>query len=163
MRFTKTSCVPICGKVVTALSILALTGCDLPPRAKHGPRITSYYQLYEVGLAIRSYEHQHGELPLYLSALVPDYIATNQISIFYVTNKFAQQQSLPLDWKDNPTQIDRFSSYVYLGTNSMHGIIAYEKTNLWKSTTPNPDRVAVLFSDFHVQYVPTTNLQTYLR
>jgi len=136
-----------------------ITGCDLSPRAVNGPRITSCGQLYEVGLAIRSYQHQHGELPPRLSNLVPGYISTSHIAIFYVTNNFVQQQVLPSDWKENPTQIDQCSSYVYLGTSGMQGIIAYEKTNLWKSTATYPDKVAVLFSDFHVQYVPIAKLQ----
>jgi hypothetical protein len=163
MRPTKATCVFICGLALMAFGIFALTGCDLSPRAEHGPRITSYDHLYEVGLAIRDYKHQHGALPPRLSDLVPAYIPTNQIAIFYVTNKSTQRQALPQDWKENPAQIDQCSSYVYLGTNGVAGIVAYEKTNLWKSNATYPGKVAVLFSDFHVQYVPITELQNQLR
>jgi hypothetical protein len=144
-----------------AFSIFALTGCDLSPRGEHGPRITSYGHLYEVGLAIQNYKERNGELPQHLSNLVPTYIPTNHIAIFYVINESAKQQVLPPDWEGNPKEIDRFSSYVYLGTNGMAGVIAYEKTNLWKSTATYPDKVAVLFSDFHVQYVPITELKNH--
>ncbi|MBU6410226.1 MAG: hypothetical protein KGR98_07550 [Verrucomicrobia bacterium] len=114
-------------------------------------------------MAIRDYKHQHGELPPRLSDLVPAYIPTNHIALFYVTNESAQQQVLPPDWKENPAQIDQYSSYVYLGTNGVADIVAYEKTNLWKSTATEADKVAVLFSDFHVQYVPIADLQKQIR
>ena len=59
-------------QVLMLLGSLAMnTGCDVSPRAAHGPRTTSYAQLYEVGLAIRDYRNQRGELPSHFSDLVP--------------------------------------------------------------------------------------------
>jgi len=131
-------------------------------RISHAPRITSFSNLHTIGLAIGSYAENHRMLPLRLSNLVPDCIPTNEIAIFYVLNQDARQDILPSDLKENPTYIDLYSSYVYLGTNGVRGIIAYEKTNLWKSTATYPDKVAVLFFDFHVQYVSIVELQKML-
>jgi hypothetical protein len=150
--------------VMVFAAFVLVMGCPLSPsRAVNGPRITSVGNLHQVGITIRNYKDQQGKLPSHLSDLVPGYIPTNHIAIFYVTNNFVQQKVLPSDWKENPTQIDRYSSYVYLGTNGVRGIIAYEKTNLWKPSATYPDKVAVLFSDFHVQYMPITELQNQLR
>ena len=132
-----------------------VSGCkESPSRAVTGPRITSYDHLYHIGIAVRDYKNEHGQLPLQLSDLVPHNILSNQLALFYVNGRGTRDQFLPSDWNINPKQIDRYSAYVYLGTNSGQGIIAFEKTNLWKSTTAQAGKLAVLFSDFHVQYVP---------
>ena len=98
-----------------------------------------------------------------LSEVVPRYIPLSQIDIFYVTNTLASNQTLPQDWKSDPNQIDEHSSYCYVGTNNTHGIIAFERTNLWKATIANADKVAVLFSDFHVQYISVIKVQELIR
>ena len=122
-------------------------------------RTTSYANLYEIGLAIRQYKYENGALPIHLSDIVPRNIPLNQMGIFYVTNKFATEQVLPPDWNVNPRQIDFYFAYNYVGTSNILGIIAFEKTNLWKPTAVNADKVAVLFSDFHVEYVPIVKVQ----
>jgi hypothetical protein len=109
--------------------------------------------LYKIGLAIRQYEFDNGVLPARLSEIVPRNIPFDQINIFYVTNQLASNQTLPQNWNRDPSQIDINSSYCYIGTNNANGIMAFERTNLWKSTTANADKLAVLFSDFHVQYI----------
>jgi hypothetical protein len=40
----------------------------------------------------------------------------------------------------------------------LYGIVAYEKTNLWKSNVENPDRLAVLFSDGRVDMMLVSKL-----
>jgi len=126
---------------------------------RSGPRITSYANLYKIGLAIRQYKFDNGALPMRLSEIVPRNIPLNQIDIFYVTNKLASNQVLPQDWNSDPNQIDINSSYCYVGTNNINGIIAFERINLWKPTTANADKLAVLFSDFHVQYISIAKVQ----
>jgi hypothetical protein len=134
-----------------------LVGCG--PRIRHGPRITSYANLYKIGTAIRDYTEDHGVRPQQLSNLVPKYIPLDQIGIFYVTNNYVQTPSIPVDWASNPSRVDQFSSYTYLGTNSVHEILAFEKTDLWKPGASHYGEVAVLFTDFHVQYFPTQKLR----
>lgn len=126
------------------------------PRSRiyHGPRIMSYTHLHEIGIALRDYKLQYGHLPAELSNLVPEFIPTNQLAIFYVPNQYARQEIHLPDWDTNPLRVDEFSAYVYLGTNDNRNILAFEKTNLWKSSVSYPDKVAALFSDFHVEYVP---------
>jgi hypothetical protein len=46
-----------------------------------------------------------------------------------------------------------------LGTNSVHEILAFERTDLWKPSASHQGEVAVLFTDFHVQYLPTEKLR----
>ena len=139
-----------------------LAGCSPSPVAS-GPRITSYSNLYKIGLAIRQYKLENGALPMRLSDIVPRNMPLNQIGTFYMTNNFAAEQVLPLDWKDNPSQIDVYSSYDYVGRSNMDGVIAFEKPNLWKPTAPNADKLAVLFSDFHVQYIATIELKNLIK
>jgi hypothetical protein len=142
-------------------AITLVTGCS-PSEVKTGARITSYSNLYEIGLAIRQFKDENGALPMHLSDIVPRNIPLNKIGIFYVTNKFAYQQVLPSDWSVNPRRIDVYSSYNYVGTSNINGIIAFEKSNLWRPSTVNADKVAVLFSDFHVEYVSIAKMQTYI-
>lgn len=106
--------------------------------------------LHDIGLAIRDFQSDHGVYPPELSSLVPQYITATNLQLFYVTNDSYRALELPTDWNVNPGRIERYSSYVYLGTNNPNGIIAYEKTNLWKPTVARPDQVAVLYSDGHV-------------
>jgi hypothetical protein len=136
-----------------------LLGCD---SWSSPPRISSYSNLHRIGVALRDYRDDHGMLPQHLSDLVPQYISTNQLGIFYTTNAFARPGPIPPDWASNPTRIDQFSSYVYLGTNSQCDVVAFERTNLWITTTAHSNEVAVLFVDFHVQYVSCSGLQTML-
>src|SRR5262249_29003754 len=132
-----------------AVALLAsLTACD-PDRP---PRFTSYSNLHAVGLALRNYTNDHGQLPQRLSDLVPDYIPQDRMDTFYIANKYVQRRSKPSDWASNRFQIDRLSSYRYIGTNSPNEIIAFEKPGLWKPSAPLPEQLAVLYKDFHVQY-----------
>ena len=139
-----------------ALMILAVlafvAGCS-PSKVKTGARITSYSNLYEIGLALRQFKFENGDLPTHLSDIVPRYVPINQVGMFYITNKFVYTQVIPPDWSVNPKRIDVYSAYNYVGTNDIHGIIAFEKTNLWKPTTANSDKIAALYSDFHVEYI----------
>jgi len=137
-------------------ALVLMTGCD--SQANNGQRITSYANLYKIGLAIRSYADEKGARPPQLSNLVPQYVHLDQIGIFYVTNNYARKPDLPPDWASNPSRIDQYSSYVYLSTNNEHGVLAYEKTDLWKPNAPNPGESAVLFTDFHVQSLPILKL-----
>jgi hypothetical protein len=134
-----------------------LVGCH--STLKQGPRITSYAHLHTIGTAIRDYTDDHRARPQQLSDLVPRYIPLDQIGIFYVTSKKAHNTSVPPDWASNPSRISQYSSYVYLGTNSVHDILAFEKTDLWKPSAAHEGEVAVLFTDFHVQYFPTQKLR----
>ena len=140
------------------IGFVFLVGCS-PSHVKTGPRITSYSNLYKIGLAIRDYKNEHAELPARLSDIVPQNVSLSEIGMFYVTNQFTVDQMMPSDWEFNPRQIDVYSSYNYVGTNNINGIIAFEKTNLWKATVANAGEVAVLFSDFHVQYVSIVEVQ----
>jgi len=90
---------------------------------------------------------------------VPRYIPLDQIGMFYVTNNDAQNPSVPTDWASNSSRIGRFSSYVYLGTNSVKDILAFERPNLWKPSAAHSLEVSVLFSDYHVQYIQRVKLQ----
>lgn len=109
------------------------------------------------------YKGRHGDLPQRLSDLVPTYISSTNLSTFYTVNEYTQQRSLPDGWDIDPLVIDEASSYVYLGTNGPNGVIAFERTNLWKSAAFNSTKVAVLFSDFHAQYVSIDELQEWFR
>jgi hypothetical protein len=142
------------------VTLFGVNGCDVSPsRSVPGPRITSYGHLAEIGRALRDYKEEHGDLPPRLSDLVPDQIPLDQIPLFYVKAKAAQDLALPPDWARNPKRIDQYSAYAYLGTNNVRGIIAFEKTNVWKATAPHAGQLAVLFSDFHVQYVRVADIQ----
>jgi hypothetical protein len=143
-----------------AAIIALMNGCGSSIR--HGPRISSLAHLHDIGVKIRNYQDEHGKLPPQLSDLVPNYFSTNEMAIFYVTNEYAQQ-IMPSDWNVNPKEINNYSSYFYLGINNTNGIIAFERTNLWKSTTTQSDKVAVLFSDFHVQNVSIAELQKLIK
>lgn len=142
---------------LVVLAFLVSTGCG--SRTTQGARITSYANLHKIGTAIRDYADDHEAHPYKLSALVPRYIHLDQLDIFYVTNNDAQNPSRPPDWATNPSHIDRFSSYVYLGTNNRHNILAFERLDLWKPNAPHPFEVAVLFSDYHVQYIQNVRLR----
>lgn len=133
------------------------TACS--PRARSGPRIISHANLYKIGLAIRQFELTNGALPVRLSEIVPRFIPLDQIGLFYITNRPFSTQELPQGWQTDPNLIDAYSSYNYLGTNNVHGVIAFERTNLWKATMKSADQVAVLFSDYHVQRIPIVKLQ----
>ena len=134
-----------------------LFGCD--STNKNGPRITSYAHLHEIGTAIRDYTGDHGARPQQLSDLVPRYIQLDQIGIFYVTSDKARNPSVPTDWASNPTRLNQYSSYVYLGTNSVRDILAFERPDLWKPSAERALEVAVLFSDYHVQYISRVKLR----
>jgi hypothetical protein len=139
---------------------VVIIGCD--SRTKKGPRFTSYANLHRIGLAIRDYTDENGARPKDLSNLVPRYIPLDQISVFYVSDVHAKKQSIPPDWASNLSRIDQYTSYVYLGTNSVQGVLAYEKMDLWGTNASSPGKVAVLFTDFHVQFLPTLKLQELL-
>jgi len=145
-------CLPI-----LAMASLLCVGCN-PSRAVKGPRIESYSQLYTIGMAIRDYKEEHGALPRRFSDLVPKEVPFENLKIFYVTNTSSQNQSLPEGWNTRVELADQYSSYVYLGTNGLNGIIAHERTNLWKQTATHSNVVAVLFSDFHVEYRPISEV-----
>ena len=145
-----------------AIGFLILSGCN-PSKAVNGPRIRSVAQLHTIGVAIRDYKDDNLTFPNRLSDLVPTQIAFSRIEVFYVTNEFTQQQIQPVGWNTNAALIDQFSSYSYLGTNGSNGIIAHERTNLWRPTATYPDQVAVLFEDFHVEYVSIITLRSWLR
>ena len=150
MRSVRTlSC--IAAAVVTCV---AITAC----RSQKPARFTSYANLYEIGHAIANYSHDHRGIPQSLSELVPDYVPFDRIGIFYATNKYVRRPVLPSDWTSNPTRIDQFSSYHYLGTNSVDGIICFERLDLWKPSAPLSNEVAVLYQDFRVQYFPSDKL-----
>lgn len=133
-----------------------------PSHVSTGPRITSTAHLHTIGVALRDYKDEHGRLPERFSDLVPDYITSSNMAIFYITNELTKQQGVPSNWNVDSAVIDEHSSYVYLGTNDMHGIIAFEKTNLWKTTATHAHTVAALFSDFHVQDVSIAQLHIWL-
>jgi hypothetical protein len=141
---------------IALVAFAAMVGCDSRPK---GVRIASYSNLHKIGTAIRDYRDEHGFLPQALSDLVPRYITFDQIGVFYQTNDSVQNPSLPPDWPSNPSKIDQYAAYDYLGTNSVNDILAFEKTNLWKPGTGTADKLAVLFSDFHVQYVQRPEVQ----
>ena len=143
---------------MTCVLFAVITACS-PSRVRNGPRITSYANLYKIGLAIRQYKFDNGALPVRLSQIIPRNIPLDQIDIFYVTNQLASNQTLPQNWNRDPNQIDINASYCYIGTNNAHGVIAFERTNLWKPATANADKLAVLFSDFHVQYISIAEVQ----
>lgn len=138
-------------------TLLIMFGCG--SRTVQGPRITSKANLHRIGTAIRDYADDHGSRPQKLSDLVPRYIPLDQIGMFYVTNNDAQNPSVPTDWASNSSRIGRFSSYVYLGTNSVKDILAFERPNLWKPSAAHSLEVSVLFSDYHVQYIQRVKLQ----
>lgn len=144
--------------LLVVLAALLTNGCS-PSHLKDGPRIRSTSQLHTIGLALRDYQHDHGKLPERLSELVPRYIGTNSLATFYVTNRFTQEHVLPPNWTKDPSVIDGHASYVYLGTNIIHGVVAFEKTNLWRASAHHADKVATLFSDFSVVDVLVTELQ----
>jgi hypothetical protein len=151
-----------CAKTVVLTSLLvvssALTsGCG--PTVKNGPRVTSFENLRKIGFAIRAYADGHGVLPQSFSNLVPVYIPLDKIGVFYVTNGYAKEMPIPADWPSNPSIVDQYSSYIYLGTNNLHGVLAYEKVELWKPTASYHGQIAVLFTDFHVQYLATAKLE----
>jgi hypothetical protein len=148
---------PLLAGFLVSSVFVVLIGCD--SRTKNGPRFTSYANLHKIGLAIRDYTDDNGGRPQHLSNLVPRYIPLDQIRIFYVNDGNATNRSVPPDWASNPSRIDQYASYVYLGTNSEQGVLAYEKMDLWKTNASFPGKVAVLFTDFHVQLLPTLQLQ----
>ena len=124
---------------------------------KH-PRFTSTSHLYKIGLAIRGYGHDYGIVPERLSDLLPHYISTNDLEVFYVTSTSARQEEKPADWRTNPRRVDQFASYVYLGRSNVHEVLAFEKPGLWKSTVDHSSDVAVLFTDYNVHDVPLKKL-----
>jgi len=140
---------------------LALVGCE-PSKAVDGPRIRSYGQLYAIGIAIRDYKEEHSQLPDKLSHLVPVSIGFSDVGLFYVTNKLANHLSLPAGWETNSSIIDEYSAYIYVGRTNSRGVIAFERTNLWQPAAAYPGKVAVLFSDFHVEYVPIPRLESWM-
>jgi hypothetical protein len=142
------------------LEVAAVSGCG--PQTKDGPRISSYANLHKIGVAIRDYTDEHGVRPKYLSDIIPQYVPFDQISIFYISNSLTKEAIIPKDWASNPSLIDRYASYIYLGANTELRILACEKTNLWKTEASRSGEVAVLFSDFHVQYLPVVQLQELL-
>jgi hypothetical protein len=126
------------------------------------PRFTSYSNLYNIGIAVSRYKYDHQELPRGWSDLVPEYVPFERIWVFYVTNEYVAHPSKPSDWASNASLLNKFSSYTYLGTNGTNGVIAFEKFDLWKPNNPLDGKLAVLFGDLHVEYVPTMKLQELL-
>jgi hypothetical protein len=154
------STIASCGRLVATAAFILVVSCD--SRGAKAPRFTSFSNLYSIGVAISRYKYDHGQLPQELSELLPEYIPYGQIAVFYVTNNEVQNPSVPADWASNPSRIDQLSSYVYLGTNNVHGILAFEKTDLWKPGISRESEVAVLFVDFHVEYFSIQKLRELL-
>ena len=148
---------------VCSVAFMAVEFLPLRSRISHGPRITSMENLYTIGLARLHYQSDQGCFPARLSDLVPRYIFTNQLEIFYVPAQFTQHLIIPVGCKTNAKAIDEYSAYVYLGTNGAHDVVAFERTNLWTSTVERPDEVAVLFTDGHIQYLSIVRLQELIK
>jgi hypothetical protein len=89
-------------------------------------------------------------------------VPINKVSIFYPSGMGRKERGRPADWSTDPARIDDFTSYVYLGTNNIHGVLAYEKPELWKSSERQDAEVAVLLKDFSVQYLPLVKLREWL-
>lgn len=144
--------------LVTAL--IFGNGCD--SSRSHPPRFTSYSHLYRIGIAITRYEYDNNELPRGFSELVPKYIPFEQIGIFYVTNEYAANPTRPLNWDSDSSLLNESASYAYLGKSNIGGVLAFEKFDLWKPGTANTSQLAVLFTDFHVESIPTQKLREML-
>ncbi len=146
--------------VLLILVFTVMVGCG--SHTASGPRFISFGSLANIGMAIRDYANDHGTLPQKLSDLVPRYITADQIGIFYVRNEYVKNSLLPSDWAFNPNRIDEFSSYVYLGSNGVHDILAFERADLWKTNAPHSGELAALFKDFHVEDVPKEKLKEWI-
>lgn len=86
--------------------------------------------------AVFNYQFDHDHWPLTLSELVPDYISTNNINIFYGPTVSVNKEwlaKLPNNRTDTKT-IDECSAYLYFGTNYLNrGVLASEKPGIWKT------------------------------
>lgn len=136
---------------------IVLASCSPSPSpARTGPRITSYAKLHDLGVLLRDYKQANGKFPDALATLVPSYIGSNDVHRFIPPPEFVQQS---IHSNASPTM---FPAFAYLGQNNAAGVVAYEVTNLWKNTVEKSDSVAVLFSDFHVQYLSIIELRALL-
>jgi hypothetical protein len=150
--------------VCLAVALQATGGCSPQlPRGINGPRITSIANLHDIGLALRDYQEDHGSFPPAFSSLVPHYVKATDLEKFYVTNGFSQLELPPSDWRSNPKWIDTRSAYTYLGVAGAGDVIAFEKTNLWKTGVTDTGKVAVLYSDGRVVMVPIPDIAKLFR
>jgi hypothetical protein len=100
----------------------------------HSPEFATVIRLNKIGNAIEHYSYDHdNQLPAKLSALVPNYIGVDQLSLFYPPDLLNSRiKGLPSDWKSKPELVDTFSDCVYLGTVGIsRQIIAYEREGEW--------------------------------
>ena len=133
-------------------------------RGVGGPRIDSMANLQKIGLALRDYHSEHnGNFPDRFSDLIPRYISSTNLSIFFVTpHRKNKTSTLSEKLASNPQLVDVHSSYVYLGTLDIEGgILAVEKPNLWESNNESwmSGRCAALFDDYHVDFVAIPELK----
>ncbi len=91
----------------------------------HSGSVQTMKRFAKIGDALENYSYDHdGQLPAKLSELYPQYIGTNQLSVFYPSGS----KKLPLDWNSKPELVDNFSDCVYLGVSGIpHEVIAYEQ------------------------------------
>ena len=150
--------------LLVALGILGLFLIDPSARRSCGPRVRSIAALHKIGLAIRSYREDHnGILPARFSDLVPGYVSITELKAFYPDAGYqARFRRRPPDWMTNPSLIDTYSVFTYLGANfqGKHGMLAYERPGVWNTNSSSwmSSRVAVLFEDYRVELTPSSYL-----
>lgn len=113
--------------VVLMLFCVAVFYCLLTPRHSqiHSASFEKMKRFSKIAGALEKYSYDHDDqLPSKLSELFPQYIGTNELSVFYPQNS----KNLPPSWNSKPELVDSFSDFVYLGTTGiLHEVIAYER------------------------------------
>lgn len=142
--------------VVTAFGLGVGNGCG--SHVKSSPRLESFQQLMTIGLAIRDFTNDNAVFPKDFTCLVPQYIPLEQLGVFFAPTGSVPSRAAVLDWSTNVALLTEYSSYIYVGTNMAHDLLAYERPGLWQAGSGFTGRLAVLYKDFHVQMLPTQYL-----
>ena len=88
--------------------------------------------------ALKSHEHDHGQLPPHLSSLVPEYITLNNAGALFGPTNYPQfvQNVFRRTVKsvEDAKAADEHGPYIYLGyTNHSSQIIMFERPTAWES------------------------------
>jgi hypothetical protein len=103
---------------------------------RHSLIIARIAFLQKIGLGLRDYEHDHnGKLPQHLSDLVPTYVATTNIYLFFGPTIALKPEFFSTETDlTNTRAIDEKTVYIYIDQKQTNGVIAYERRGVWKDT-----------------------------
>ena len=117
--------------------------------------------------ALKRYEHDKGHLPQSLSALVPEYVAANDVGMFFGPTNYPRfvkaEFRQPVKSAGDAMLAIMNGPYCYLGyTNHTSGVVLFEKPDAWapyRNGSWAYGKVFVLFTNDSVRDIPEQQLR----